>query len=309
MSSTAYYPGGPVDPLAAAIAEMFSATPLSTVPLDATRAVLAANCAMTGTPEMPVSNHTVGVTGGEIGLRLYRPAGAVPAVIAWSHGGGFALGTLDQADNFCRLLAHKTGCAVASIDYRLAPEHRFPTAVDDVEAAALWLSAHRAALGLGDAPVWLGGDSAGGNLSTVVTRRLHHAGRAEIAGNLLVYPCTDSPDAESLRRFVPPFMRVEECTWFIDMYLPGPEYRLHPDFAPLHAEGLEVLPPTLVITAEHDVITEQAEAYGMKLAGLGVPVQIERVPGQIHGFLTLDPFLPGVAGETIDRMAAFMRAV
>ncbi|MBU6268525.1 MAG: alpha/beta hydrolase, partial [Sphingomonadales bacterium] len=107
----------------------------------------------------------------------------------------------------------------------------------------------------------------------------------------------------------PPFMRVEECTWFIDMYLPGPEYRLHPDFAPLHAEGLEVLPPTLVITAEHDVITEQAEAYGMKLAGLGVPVQIERIPGQIHGFLTLDPFLPGAAGETIDRMAAFIRQV
>jgi len=309
MGNSDYFPAGPVDPLAAAVAEMFSATPLSTVPLAATRDVLAAACAMTGTPAMPVADHRVPVAGGTIAVRLYRPSEATSAVIAWAHGGGFALGTLDQADNYCRLLAHKTGCAVASIDYRLAPEHRFPTAVEDVEAAVLWLAAHRAELGLGAAAIWLGGDSAGGNLATVVTRRLHASGKAPIAGNLLVYPSTDSPDAESLRRFVPPFMRVEECTWFIDMYLPGPEYRLHPDFAPLHASGIESLPPTLVITAEHDIITEQAEAYGMKLAGLGVPVQIERVPGQIHGFLTLDPFLPGAAGEAIERMAAFIRAV
>jgi acetyl esterase len=103
-------------------------------------------------------------------------------------------------------------------------------------------------------------------------------------------------------------MRVEEVTWFIDMYLPGPEARLHPDFAPLHADGLAVLPPTLVVTAEHDIITEQAEAYGARLAAEGVPAEIERIPGMIHGFLTLDPFLSGAGLQAIDRMAAFIGA-
>jgi len=302
-----FRPTGPVDPLAAQIAAFFSATPLSTAPIEMTREALRAACAMTGEPAMAVvAGHAVPVKDGEIALRWYMPHGGARAVIVWAHGGGFALGTLDEIDNFARLLADRTRCAVATVDYRLAPEHRFPTAVEDVEAALRWVIAERARLGVPGAPVWIGGDSAGGNLATVVTRRLHADGSDEIEGNILVYPCTDSPDAASLRRFAPPFMRVEEVTWFLDMYLPEPSARLHPDFAPLHADGLDVLPPTLVVTAEHDIITEQAEAYARALAEAGVPTEIERVPGMIHGFLTLDPFLPGATTRTIDRMAAFI---
>jgi acetyl esterase len=193
MDHTGYRPTGPVDPLAAQIAAFFSATPLSDIPLEMTREALRAACAMTGEPAMAVvSDHRVPVVGGDIGLRWYKPEGAVRAAIVWAHGGGFALGTLDELDNFARLLAARTQCAVATVDYRLAPEHKFPIAVDDMEAAVRWVLAERTALGVPDAAVWASGDSAGGNLATVVTRRLHAAGAGAVAGNILVYPCTDA---------------------------------------------------------------------------------------------------------------------
>jgi acetyl esterase len=308
QTDTGYRPAGPIDPLAAQIAAMFSVMPLSAIPLNMTRAALAAACAKTGEPAMWRSaDYRVPVGGDEtIALRLHHPSEHARAVIVWAHGGGFALGTIDEIDNFARALAARTGCAVASVGYRLAPEHRFPTAIEDVEAAVSWLSAEASQLGLDGLPLWLGGDSAGGNLATVVTRRMHARGQQRIAGNILVYPCTDSPDVKSLRHFTPPFMTATEVAFFIDQYLPDPALRTHPDFAPLHAEGLEVLPPTLVITAEHDIITEQAEAYAARLAALGVPVRIVRQPGMIHGFLTLDAFLPGAASAAIDDMGTFI---
>jgi len=305
-----YRPTGPVDPLAAQIAALFSAMPLSAMPLEMTRAALASACAMTGEPAMWRSgDHQVPVSDGEsIPLRLHQPVELSRAVIVWAHGGGFALGAIDEIDNFARLLAARTGCAVATVGYRLAPEHRFPVAIEDVEAAVEWLIAQAGSLGLNDQPVWLGGDSAGGNLATVATRRLLAQGSASIAGNILVYPCTDSPEADSLRRFAPPFMTVDEVAFFTDHYLSDPALRAHPDFAPLHAEGLELLPPTLVLTAEHDILTEQAEAYAARLAVLGVPVEVARQPGMIHGFITLDAFLPGAATVAIDRIARFIAA-
>ncbi|MDE8650987.1 alpha/beta hydrolase [Novosphingobium album (ex Liu et al. 2023)] len=304
-----YRPEGPLDPVAAAVAQAFSAAPLSAFPIEQTRAGMQAACAPTREPAMDrVEDHGVPVAGGEIAVRLYRPVVRPAALIAWAHGGGFALGSIEELDNFSRLLAAKTGCAVASIEYRLAPGHTFPVAVEDVEAAVLWIAARLGDL-VGDAvPLWLGGDSAGGNLATVVTRRLHAAGTARIAGNILTYPCTDTPEAESLRRFDPPFMAAEDVAWFIDMYLPDAAAREHPDFAPIRAADLAGLPPTLVVTAEHDILTEQGEAYAERLRGSGVDVEVERVPGMIHGFLTLDAFLPGAAGRTIDRIGRFIAA-
>lgn len=304
-----YRPKGPLDPVAAAVAQVFSAAPLSAYPIEQTRAAMQAACAPLREPAMErVEDHGLSVDGGEIALRVYRPVARPKALIAWAHGGGFALGSIEELDNFSRLLAAKTGCAVASIEYRLAPEHRFPVAVEDVEAAVLWIAERLGDLAGGAVPLWLGGDSAGGNLATVVTRRLHAAGAARIAGNILVYPCTDSPDAESLRRFDPPFMSAEDVAWFIDMYLPDATARRHPDFAPIWAADLTGLPPTLVVTAEHDILTEQGEAYAARLRDSGVEVELERVPGMIHGYLTLDPFLPGAAGKTIDRIGAFIAA-
>lgn len=306
--SLGYRPEGPLDPLAAQLAQAFSAAPLSAFPIEATRAAMQAACAPSREPTMErVEDHRVSVGGGgEIGLRLYRPSASPKALIAWAHGGGFALGSIEELDNFARLLAARTGCAVASIEYRLAPEYRFPIAVEDVEAATLWIAARLEALAGGELPLWLGGDSAGGNLATVVTRRLHATGVVRIAGNVLVYPCTDSPQAESLRRFEPPFMAADDVAWFIDMYLPAPEAREHPDFAPIRASDLSGLPPTLVFTAEHDILTEQGEAYAERLRRSGVDTEVERIGGMIHGFLTLDPFLPGAASAAIDRIGRFI---
>lgn len=306
-TALSYRPSGPLDPVAAQIAEMFSANLFSASPVEDTRAAIRAATVVTGEPALErVEDHAVPVKSGEIALRFYVPTAEPRAIIVWSHGGGFALGSLDELDNFARLLAKSSGCAVASVEYRLAPEHPFPTAVEDVEAAALWVSTRRKELAGSDVPLVLGGDSAGGNLSTVVTRRLHTSGAARIAGNVLAYPCTDSPDAASLMQFDPPFMPVEDVRFFLGLYLPGDDAKRDPDFAPLYAEGLDSLPPTLILTAEHDILTGQAEQYGQMLEAHGVPTRISRYGGMIHGFLTLDPFFPGAAGEAIGEIGEFV---
>jgi len=309
-----HMPSGPLDPIAALIADYFKTDPvwqgMLTRPVAETRAAIRAGTPMSLTPAMAhVEDFRVPAEGGDIGLRLYRPVPQVPALILWAHGGGFAFGSADESDNFARALAAETGCAVASIEYRLAPEHKFPTAVNDVLAATMWAAARTAALAGRDVPLILGGDSAGANLATVVTRKLHAAQNCAIAGNVLAYPSTDGPDAASLREFEPAFLTLAEMDWFIDHYLPDAAARRHPDFAPLHAQDLALLPPSLIITAEHDIITAQAEAYGRKLAASGVDVRTIRHPGMIHGFLTLDAFFPGAAGQAMRDIAAFIAGI
>jgi acetyl esterase len=181
----------------------------------------------------------------------------------------YALGSVNEIDNFARALAKESGCAIASVDYRLAPEHKFPAAVDDLLRAALWVAERRAELIGAVVPMLLGGDSAGANLATVVTRKLHERTACAIAGNVLAYPCTDSPDATSLRRFEPPFMGIREVSFFLQHYLPDAQARTHPDFAPMHAPNLKLLPPTFIITAEHDIITEQSEGVRAQARAAG----------------------------------------
>jgi acetyl esterase len=265
---------------------------------------------LTGLPALErVEDLRLPVTGGEIGLRLYRPQPAPPAIIVWAHGGGFVLGSIDEIDNFARALAEDSGCAVVSVEYRLAPEHPFPTAVNDLSQAAIWVCEQAARLAGNPVPVVLGGDSAGANLATVVTRKLHESGGCAIARNVLAYPNTDSPDAASLRRFEPPFLGLCEIEFFLGLYNPDPALHRHPDFAPLHAPGLDLLPPTLIITAEHDILTEQAETYGEALAANGVEVSTIRYPGMIHGFLTMDAFVAGAARSAIGEIREFLRGL
>lgn len=306
-----YRPTGPVDPVAAGIGAYFAADPtwqgMTSGPFAATRAAIRAATPVTGEPAVDhVEDFRVPVGGGDILVRLYRPVAKLPALIVWAHGGGFALGSVDESDTFVRTLALATGCAILSVDYRLAPEHVFPTAVDDLQAAVLWASGRLARLAGGDGPLIVGGDSAGANLATVVTRRLHSARAASIAANILAYPCTDHGAAESLTRFEPPFLGIGEVSFFLGQYQPDPAANAHPDFAPLYAEGLGVLPPTLLITAEHDILTEQADAYGAKLADAGVDVQTRRHAGMIHGFLTLDMFFAGAAGTAMREIGDFV---
>lgn len=312
MAATAgYAPAGPVDPLAAQIAAFLSANPawqaLATAPITETRAAFREATPVLGEPVLDhVEDARVPVSGGEILVRLYRPTPHPHAILVWAHGGGFAMGSADEIDNFARLLARETQCLVASVEYRLAPEHRFPVPLEDLEAAIHWVQDRATDLVRQDVPIFVGGDSAGANLATVATRRLHASGTASITGNILAYPCTDSGDAASLLRFTPPFLTVAEVRFFLDGYQPERARQADPDFAPLRANDLHLLPPTLLLTAEHDIITEQAEEYGRAVTSAGVAVQTIRYPGMIHGFLTLDPFFAGAAGEAIGAIAAFV---
>ena len=306
-----YVPTGPLDPVAEQIAGFFSTDPgwnaLKTTPLDQTRAAMRAATQMTGEPTMEhVEDFSLPVAGGDIALRLYRPTARPKAIIVWAHGGGFALGSLDEIDNFCRLLAAKTESAVVSVEYRLAPEHRFPTAVEDVLAAVLWVVDRQAEIAGRTVPIAVGGDSAGANLATVATRKLHEVGTARITANMLAYPCTDHGGSETLRRFEAPFLGIGDVTWFLAQYQPDSARNEDPDFAPRYAKTLGKLPPTLIITAEHDIITEQAEGYGEQLRAEGVEVRTSRHPGMIHGFVTLDFFFQGAAGKAVDEMKDFI---
>ena len=314
MSGEAYSPSGPLDPVAAQIAAFFAADEgwqtMATRPPRETRAAIRAATPVTGQPELGrVEDFQVSVKDGEIGVRLYHPCEAPHALIVWAHGGGFVLGSVDEIDNFCRALGHASQCAIVSIDYRLAPEHPFPVPVEDLREATLWVAARLAELAGSEVPLFLGGDSAGANLATVVTRKLHGAGACTIAGNILAYPCVDGPDAPSLGRFEAPFLGMNDVRFCLGLYLAGADAARDPDFAPIHAADLRLLPPTLVITAEHDIITEQAEAYGRKLAQQGVAVTLERHPGMIHGFLTMDAFFPGAAGQGFAQIARFVASV
>ncbi|MDG2004633.1 MAG: alpha/beta hydrolase [Novosphingobium sp.] len=312
--TTGHVPAGPIDPVAEQVAGFFATDPtwqaITTAPVSHTRDAIRAATPISGEPAMEqVEDFSIAVAGGTIALRHYRPTARPMAIIMWLHGGGFALGSIDESDNFARELASQTQCSVVTIDYRLAPEHKFPTAVEDALAAAIWVSAHRSDLAGSPVPVIVGGDSAGGNLATVATRKLHEAGEHSICANVLAYPATDVPDSPSLRRFDAPFLTVREVDFFHDQYLPDAASRHDPDFAPMLADTLDCLPPTLIITAEHDIITEQAEAYGGRLGEAGVQVRTKRYDGMIHGFLTADVFFPGAAGEALREITSFIKEV
>jgi acetyl esterase len=306
-----YRPTGPLDPIAEQIAAYFGTDPvwqgLRTRPVAETRAAIGAATPMSGQPLLDyVEDFKVPVDAGSIAVRLYRPSERPPALIVWAHGGGFALGSIDEIDNFARKLAKDSGYAVLSVEYRLAPEHRFPAALNDVEAATRWAAERIEQLAGARVPIVLGGDSAGASLATIVTRQLHAAGEVPIAANVLAYPNTDNEQAASLRTFETPFLGAEDVSFFLALYAPDAADRASPDFAPTRAEDLAGLPPTLLITAEHDVLTGQVLEYARKLEAVGVPVRQAHYPGMIHGFVTMDAFFPTAAGEAIREIGDFV---
>ena len=212
---------------------------------------------------------------GGIPVRLYRSAPAVPALIVYFHGGGWTVGSLDGWDTAMRRLALRSGCAVVSVDYRLAPEHPFPAGLNDALAAVRWAGEHVAELAGARVPLMVAGDSAGANLSTVVARLLRDEGTGPaLAAQLLLYSSTDGDiEHERLRRFEPPSLTREEIAWYFDQVMPDRSQRLDPRFAPLRADDLSGLPPAFVGTVEDDLLREEAECYAQRLAEAGVPVQ------------------------------------
>ncbi len=249
-------------------------------------------------PDMASVRRTrVVVSGGFVPVRVLVPTERPRGVIVYYHGGGWVIGSLDDYDKLGRLLAQRTGCTVVLVDYRLAPEYRFPVAVDDSWAALRWADARREELASPGAPLIVAGDSAGGNLAAIMAMRARAAAGPPIALQVLVYPVTDC-DLESTSYRDPAnqlMLSRDSMVWFWDHYAPDPEARLHPDASPLRSANFGDLPPAVILTAEHDVLRDEGELYATRLMKAGVPVSHRRFAGQMHGFFNMADVLPGAA--------------
>ena len=229
--------------------------------------------------------------GGEIPCRLYRPdKGTDHPLFVYLHGGGWVLGGLDSADNVARFICKHVNCAVLSVDYRLAPEHVFPAAVEDALAAVKWAAAHAGELGGDPKRVLVGGDSGGGTLTAVVAQMCRQEGAPRLAGQVLFYAATDAVhlDSPSYKEFDGPSYGLprRDVEWYLDQYTPDPKERLNPQVSPLLAKDLHGLAPALVVTAEFDVLRDEGEAYARRMQEAGVKVKLMRCNGMIHGFVS-----------------------
>ncbi len=246
---------------------------------------------------------------GAIPLRLYRPStDRVLPVLVFFHGGGWVVGDIETHDTVCRHLANGAECAVVSVDYRLAPEHKFPAAVEDAFAATAWVTDNAAGLGIDPARLAVGGDSAGGNLAAVVSLMARDAGAPRICHQLLIYPATDAAMRhDSIARFAEGYVLTRSTMrWFYEQYLRMPEDAADWRVSPLAAPDLAGLPPALVLTAGYDPLCDEGDAYAERLAATGVRVQHRRFAGQIHGFATNGKIIR--AAETaLDEAAAALK--
>src|SRR5262249_5257951 len=218
------------------------------------------------------------------------PAGDGPLpLLMYFHGGGWVIGDLDTCEGICRSLANGAGCIVVAVDYRLAPEHRYPAAAEDCYAATAWAAEHARELGGDSRRIAVGGDSAGGTLTTVVALMARDRGGPPLGHQLMVYPVTEhSYETASYRDFADGYLlNLELMTYFWNQYLGGASDGLDRYASPLRAPDLRGLPPALVITAEFDPLRDEGEAYAARLREAGVPVTLSRYDGVFHAFFSM----------------------
>lgn len=244
--------------------------------------------------------------GGEIKLRYYRPfassSESVLPILVFFHGGGWVIGDLDTHDIACRIYANTAHCAVLSVDYRLAPEHKFPSAVDDAVASVQWVRANAIALKVDLSRIAVGGDSAGGNLAAVAALALRDRSGSALAFQLLIYPVTDlRMNTESYSTKGEGYMLTRtSMQWFRDQYLRGSEDVVDWRASPLLAASHAGLPPAYVVTAGFDPLVDEGRAYAEKLIASGVQVTHENYEGMIHGFFGMSGILT-TASEALIR--------
>ena len=288
-------------------------TPLDSMPVAELRADSLARHKVELAPYPPPAYAAVkqiildGPAGG-LAAFVYTPPGEGPfPLLVWYHGGGWVLGKPDDFDSANHILAVGSGCVVLAVDYRLAPEHRFPAALEDCYTAYLWARAHADRLNINPAWVALGGDSAGGNLAAAVSLLCRDRGMPLPARQLLVYPALDLTIGEwsSIEAFSAYSFSKEDYQWFRQQYAPDPQDWRNPYLSPIHAADLNGLPDALVITAEFDILRDEGEAYAQRLDEAGVPVACSRYLGMLHGF-TLKAGLYDQAQNALEEVCAFL---
>lgn len=265
-----------------------------------------------GEPVADVTETTIPGPAAGLRLRVYRPAGTGPwPVLVYFFGGGWSLGTLDTCDAICRMLTNAARCVTVSVGYRLAPEHKFPAAVEDCYAGTAWAAAHAAELGGDPARLAVGGDSSGGNLAAAVALMARERGGPAITHQLLVYPNTDYlADTPSMRDISDTyFFNPASVRWYWGLYLATPEDGANPLASPLRADDLTGLPAATVITAEYDPLRDEGELYAKKLAAAGVPAEVIRYDGMIHGFFTMVGTLDTARTAVLDAAERLRRAL
>jgi acetyl esterase len=240
--------------------------------------------------ELPAAGHV-------IPARLCRgrtaPRGPAPVVV-FLHGGGWALGNLDSHDAFCRGLANDADCAVLAVDYRLAPEHKFPAAAEDAEAAVAWAAAEGAAFGLDPSRIAVAGDSAGGNLAAVAALAARQAGGPVLRLQVLIYPTLDLElGHDSHRRVGEGYtLTASAMRWFRELYLARPEDALSWRASPLRATDLGGVAPAFIVAGGCDPLCDEAADYAQRLIAAGIDVTYRFYPGQMHGFVSAGRVIP-----------------
>jgi len=265
-------------------------------------------------PVARVENRSVPGPEGPVPVRIYWPEDPPPAplpALVYFHGGGWVICGLDTHDPTCRAIANGAGCMVVSVDYRLAPEHKFPAGAEDAYAATLWVAANASDIGVDATRIAVGGDSAGGNLTAAVALMARDRAAPEIVFQLMVYPVTDitSLDTASYRdNGVGYFLTTASMDWYRRQYLTDLSDASHPYASPLQAADLTGLPPALVITAEHDPLCDEGEAYAARLREAGVPATATRYDGVFHGFFALGTLLDAAKQASEEAYAALRDA-
>jgi acetyl esterase len=258
-----------------------------------------------------VEDLTIPGPGGEIPIRVYTPNGVGPfPILIYFHGGGWVICNLDTHDGVCRSLANGAFCVVVSVDYRLAPEHRFPAAVEDAYAATQWVAVNAHRINGDWSRIAVAGDSAGGNLAAVVSLMARDKGSPSLTYQVLVYPVTDlsSFDTDSYHQHGEGYLLTKDSMqWYRGHYIGAQERLRNPYASPLLAKELKGLPPALVITAEFDVLTDEAEAYAERLRQAGVPVAYTCYSRMIHAFFNLAAVVDR-ARDAMDEAAAALRS-
>lgn len=249
---------------------------------------------------------------GQIPVRVYTPEGKGPfPIFVYYHGGGFVIGNVPQSDNVCRAVANRASCVAVSVEYRLAPEYKYPAAVDDAYSATKWVAENADRIKGDPTRIAVGGDSAGGNLAAVVSLRARDEGERFPICQVLIYPATDLTKTvtSSRKEFGEGyFLTTADMIWFGDQYFEKSQDRRVPYASPLLAPNLSKLPPALIITGGFDPLRDEGEAYGERLKKSGIPAKVSRYEGMIHGFTSMDGVLDK-AKEAMDEIGMHLRGI